>query len=369
MQRKAIGAFALAATLAGVSASAGTVEKFNVQFDETGYTLDNPPWTNTTDAEVSTAQHSTGTASLYVDSDTEVTYTPSASDVSVVSLDVYLTAGSTAPEFPNDAKLVIYLDSTGELKGRAKGDSNWTTIASNVQPNVWTNITMTFTSSTVTVKTKDGDYQAIGANVGSTITSVGFKGTGYIDNFVGSCEMNNYAYTDGNTGDGDGTEDAGSAVISVDQANHAVSFNYSGVSNMKFVRVYDSTGKYVTLRTTDNLGSIDTSKLSGTISKVVAYYGNNVSNVDSQTKTTPESAVVDNESGTMKVGVNVEAKSGVYYSLVDETGTTRIPNSSEVLATPAQDGATITLTAPVSETAWGAVKFKVKASDTSSASN
>lgn len=369
MQRKAIGAFALAATLAGVSSSANTLTSFSEDFE--GFSAGDTPttgWTIPADAAVVSAdQAAGGTQSLSIDTDSEVTFTPTADQVTTVKMDVYLTAGSTAPTWPTDAKLVIYLDNT-TLKGSVDG-STWTDIATGVSASTWTSIEMTFSAGSVAVKA--GNSAAVtlsNAAVPATVTSVGFSGTGFVDNFVGEYEYN-YAYDDSNT---DTTGESATADATITVNSGSVSFSYpsvatTGANAMKFVRVYDNTGKYVTLRTTGNSGSIDTSKLSGTISKVVAYYGENVSNVDSGTKTTPESAAVTIDGETPKVSVGVEAKSGVYYSLVDASG--NYIQDSEVLAQPDQDGTTITLKAPVSTTAWGAVKFKVKASDTSSASN
>lgn len=355
MKRTAIAA---AAILAGVAANAGTVDKFSEQFDD-NYTFDSARWTGVTgNAEVSTDQKTTGTHSLFIDSSDEVKYSPAATNVSVVSLDVYLTPGTDAPDLTKmgNPKLVIFLASDKNLKGCVDG-SNWETIASNVEGNTWTNLTMTFSAGSVTVKMADGTQKVFeNSGVPAKVTSVGFQGTGFVDNFVGKCEMNNYAYTDGDT-ETDG-ETSGSAEIGV--TGKLVTFDYPNVTGMQFVRVYDDNGKYVTLRVNGNSGTVDASKLSGTITKVVAYYGDKVSNVDSNTSVTPTSAEVTEEGGTVKVGVTVEAKSGVVYSLYDTVNHTYI---AEHVATPAEEKTEITLKAPVSDAAWGKVKFQVKASD------
>ena len=357
MKRTAIAA---AAILAGVAANAGTVDKFSEQFDD-NYTFDSARWTGVTgNAEVSTDQKTTGTHSLFIDSSDEVKYSPAATNVSVVSLDVYLTPGTDAPDLTKmgNPKLVIYLASDKNLKGCVDGTgTTWTTIASNVEGNTWTNLTMTFSAGSVTVAMADGTSQTLANNnVPGHVSEVGFQGTGFVDNFVGKCEMNNYAYTDDAGTDG---ETSGSAEIGVN--GNQVSFNYPGVTGMQFVRVYDDQGKYVTLRVNNNNGTVNVSKLKGTITKVVAYYGNSVSNVDGSTPTTPTAAAVSNETGTPKVDVTVNGKSGVYYTLVQPDGTVI---SDSVLVPPEKDNTPITLTAPVSKEAWGTVKFQVKATDT-----
>ena len=360
MKRTAIAA---AAILAGVAANAGTVDKFSEQFDN-NYTFDSARWTGVTgNAEVSTDQKTTGTHSLFIDSSEEVNYSPAATNVSVVSLDVYLTPGADAPDLKKiaNSKLVIYLATDKNLKGCVDG-SNWETIASNVEGNTWTNLTMTFSAGSVTVKMADGTQKVFeNSGVPATVTSVGFQGSGYVDNFVGKCQMNNYAYTDGDTGTAG--ETSGSAEIGVN--GNKVTFNYSNVTGMQFVRVYDDQGKYVTLRVNSNNGTVDVSKLKGTITKVVAYYGESVSNVDGSTPTTPTGAQVTNDNDTPTVGVTVNGKSGVYYTLVVPDTSTAITGSASVLVAPQNDGEPVTLTAPVSRNAWGTVKFQVKATDTS----
>ncbi len=362
MKRTAIAA----AAIVGVAAY-GATEKtaFTVDF-ESPYTLaGDSQWSNTTDAEIVTDQTKNSQV-LSIDSSDEVLYTPAvASQTSKVSLDVYLTPGTEAPTVPQDAKLVIYLNSSGALMGKAAGDANWTQIATGVQPNVWTNITMAFASTTVTV-TVGSSSETLGGNVElATVNSVGFKGTGLVDNFVGSYFKEYGAASSDSSSEG---SVASGATIEVNDSTKAVTFNYAGTAaagTVQFVRIYDDRGKYVTVRVNgSNNGSADASKLTGTITKVVAYYGDTVSNVDSSTPTTPTSAAVINDNG-MKVGVNVTGKSGVYYTLVVPDTSTAIAESVSVLVPPEKDGDQITLTAPVSQNAWGTVKFQVKATDTS----
>lgn len=361
MKRTAIAA----AAIVGVAAF-GATEKtaFTVDF-ESPYTLaGDSNWSNTTDNAVIVTDQTKNSQVLSIDSSDEVRYTPAVADqTSKVSLDVYLTPGTAAPEnVPQDAKLVIYLDVSGDLKGCVDG-STWETIASHVDGNTWTNLTMTFSAGSVTVKMADGTQKIFeNSGVPATVKSVGFQGTGFVDNFVGSYSKE-YGYaSDDSTA---GSEISG-ATIEVNDSTKAVSFDYTGTAaagTVKFVRIYDDQNNYVTVRVSGNSAeNVNASKLPGTITKVVAYYGESVSNVDGSTPTTPTSAAVTDETGTPKVDVTVNGKSGVYYTLVQPDGTVI---SDSVLVPPEKDNDPIKLTAPVSKEAWGTVKFKVKATDTS----
>ncbi len=354
-----------AAAIVGVAAYGRPTEKtaFTVDFESPFDIATDARWSNKTDAQVVTDQTKNSQV-LSIDSSDEVLYTPAVQgQTSKVSLDVYLTPGTEAPTVPSGAKLVIYLNNSGALMGKAAGDADWTPIATGVQPNVWTNITMAFESTTVTV-TVGSSSQTLGDSVElATVNSVGFQGTGLVDNFVGSYFKEYGAASSDSSSEG---SVASGATIEVNDSTKAVSFDYTGTAaagTVKFVRIYDDQNNYVTVRVSGNSAeNVNASKLPGTITKVVAYYGETVSNVDSNTSTTPTSAAVTDENGTPKVGVNVTGKSGVYYTLVQPNGTVI---SDSVLVAPEDDGEPVTLKAPVSRNAWGTVKFQVKATDTS----
>lgn len=372
MKRNAMGAFALAAAFAGVAASANTLTAFGTYTFDDDATGSAPAasdgtWAVPTGdiAEVTADKYKGDSGkSLAIDAAGEVTFTPSANNADKVSLDVYLTpaaAGADAPDIPQDAKLVVYLDSEGNLKGAKGGDSTYTTIKTGVTGNAWVKLDLAFDGNNATVSV-DGVAGTPIASSATTVTSVGFSGTGYVDNFVGTYEYN-YAY------DNNGGSDTAASRASIEVSGKTVTFNYAGTAaagTVKFVRVYDAVGNYVTLRTTDNNGTIDATKLKGDVTKVVAFYGDDVSAVP-QAAPAVTTASVENNAVTVGLGA---ALSGVTYSVVDPSGnaisgaTVKVGNTTVDGAVPPEnDGETLSISVPASQTDWGSVKFKVKVSD------
>ena len=358
MKHNAFTALSMAAALV-VAGSAGATE-FSMNF-ETGTALPSGEgtWTVPTgDASAVVAvpdgaPDKCGEQSLQLDTgDAELTYTPISTDVSILELDVCFVGADTPPDATDfDGKTMVYLDVTDEsvpvLKAWANG--TWNTLNPSgvtISNGGWYKLRMEFDGNTVTYKVNDiaaGSVQLTSGTFGK-VESVGFKGTGLIDNFVGD-KGGISGYTDDGTG-----ENAGNAVAF---ENGVVTGSFETTA-LKFIRVYNG-NNYVTLRYTDSQ-AITLPANFGTPTKVVAYYGDGVS---ATTGITPEATDVAVDNGT--VTVTFTAKSGVYYWLKDVSDNSSLAGTATAIA-PNAEGV-ITLTFDADSHAWGVKKFQLVVDD------
>ena len=171
-----------------------------------------------------------------------------------------------------------------------------------------------------------------------------------VDNFVGD-----KAGIPGYADDGDGEEGDNAASFE----NGVVTGSFA-TANLQFIRVYNG-NNYVTLRYTDSQ-AITLPANFGTPTKVVAYYGDEVSAIpDDMTSVAATAVTVEDltDDGVDNPTINVSLTglvSGLYYKAVS-------PDEQTVYATklvaPNEDGTTATLTIAPEATAWGVKKFKL----------
>ena len=141
-------------------------------------------------------------------------------------------------------------------------------------------------------------------------------------------------------------------------ANGVVSTALSGVSDIRFIRAYSADG-FVTLRTSDASNTFALPAGFGTVTKVVAYCGENV--------TATAGAVpslfprVDRTAEKPCAAGSFAVKSGVYYSLEVNGVRTALYDNKPVA--PAEDGVSLDYSVPVSPDPWGVVKFRIIVSD------
>lgn len=281
----------------------------------------------------------------------------------LLQMQVYLVASEEAPTVDNSAQTAVYLDSAASGTLKAKIGNGWETLSTGVNAG-WHNITilMDYTDTQKVFFELDGNPvgNVNGYATGSSaekVSGLGFKGSGYVDNFVGkavnpAAEPLPPMYDD----EGDG-EAASTTVASTDTTAKTVTFNTTkGSDAIKFIRVYDTDGGYKTLRYTD-----DATVCYAGASKVVAYYGDDVSNVEAADEPVPVVAIA----GTSASVSVANPKTGVYYGLYNVTSGDPVYVDSFLvdIDDDVSDAMGFDTAIPVSSADWGVVKFTVKASD------
>ena len=363
MKHNALTALSLAAAL--VVAGSAQASEFSIDFETAGYALTPANnWTQSQDdnsAIVATnnTRDVESTKSLLLDTgDAELTYavTNVSDDVTILTMDVCFVGADSIPDTTGfTGQTMLYLDISGNdpvVKAYTAG-SGWVPLEGSVADGSWHTVRMEFSASSVAFFL-DGNSTAAGTATLSNFTkvsSVGFKGTGMVDNFVGD-----KAGIPGATDDGSGEQAGNSA--SYDSTTGVVTGAFETTLNgddLEFIRVYNSTG-YVTLRY-DDAQAVTLPAGFGTPTKVVAYYGDDVSAVPDNMQVAAESVTVDQ--GQIKVEID-GLVSGVYYKLVDaDTGTT----IDSKLVAPAQEGGETVFSFAPAPTDWGVKKFKIVVSD------
>lgn len=358
----------LAAGVLCFALQAGAAEVTNEWFSVDFTTAMDTKWTQSDedDSAIVTAEIPSGgkhAAALKLETNgEELVYTPDASSGSVktvLEMQVYLVGSDEVPQIADGAQTAVYLDTQDDtvsvLKAYVAGE--WVALADNVAPG-WHDVTIIMDYSDVQKAFFELDGSPVGRSTGyetgssaTAVASLGFKGSGYIDNFVGNSVIDAPPFYD-DEGEGEGE----TTIASVDGVNKTVTFNTDKSGDaLKFIRVYTSETEYKTLRYTD----LATVNYDGAV-KVVAYYGNSVSNVD--TDDAPAAAVsLEGDTATVSVG---NVKSGLYYGLYMLDGDSSVCVDS-FLAGIDDDGkpSAFDQTITASSDDWGVVKFCVKASD------
>ena len=347
MKQTTLFALAAASSFACVSASAA-IQAFNDDCSEVGVR-----WSDQTGDYV-TSDGSKVTVDT--DTTTEVsyytTYDGTASGTKVVTVldfDVTFTAATSRPDWQEGAQFQLYVSSSGNVMAMVN-DTSSNDVDLGVTNAGLTHVTITKSGNSFSVKVGNNTAATVSPASGSAseLTSVGFLGTGTVDNFVGS-----YGSTATNEGSSDTT--SGSALVS----GNTVTGSFATTVNnnaLKFIKVTTSKGTY-TLRYKDGQ-RIALPSDAGTVQSVVAYYGDNVTAIPAEYA--PAVDQVADDSG--KVGVSVVAESGVYYSL--KAGDKVV---AKELVAPADQGKKISLTfnpaAFASKTDWGKTTITFQATD------
>lgn len=356
MKHNAFTALSLAAALV-VAGSAGATG-FTVDFETQGYALNEAnAWNRPAGDESSiietnvTFRGTASTKSLSLDTgDGELSYTNDFSDVSVLTMDVCFVAADTDPDTTGfDGKTMVYLNETNNTLRAFTGASGWKTLTGSFSADTWYQLKMEFKGTKVV-------YSVNGTPVGtndlaasfSSIQSVGFKGTGFVDNFVGD-KAGIPAYVDNNV----------NATATYDNGSVSVTFSgYDGT--IQYIEVEDSTGKKVYLRGDNPTALINVSKLNGNIRSVKAHTQGSLATSCGVTPTA-SAVAVDTTEQKPQIKITVpNAVSGLYYTPFGPDGKA-LANSVEIL--PEADGDPATLSVPAATGDWGVVKFQIVASD------
>ena len=214
----------------------------------------------------------------------------------------------------------------------------------------------------------------------TTVNSVSFKGTGYIDNFVGKTvdiTADGPTFNPPQVSTNRVPAVAGGTIdtTSVPGTLFADFDDTLGGEVLRYVQLVGQAGAYVrTYRTSDgDAAKFDVSGLAPGSYTITAYYGDAPSVVPlgytpaaSATNSIPAAAVVDDNG--KKLRVNVAPKSGLYYTLFVGTDSV-LPGdlsaaAASTLAMPAhEDAGTLQIDMPAPTTANGVNLIKIYASD------
>lgn len=399
MKNSALVSILSASVLAAASsASAGTLttstDWFNVSFDDytigsaaTAQTETNGVWSAKTDvSEVvdATSLGATGNALSLSGTDEELVFTPTAftpaSDMTVtgmgISLNVYLNGSESDPVPPESCQTQFYLNTAGTtpvLKAYQPSDQTWVDLSCTVDDQSWVNIaveTSEENGSYIGKVTVDGEYagQVILGKATTTIESVSFFGTGYVNKFSGVA-LSSVTIPDVSVSEGADPSSGGSVTL-LDSGEISVAFNnqLDNGNMLRFVSVTQD-GKTVNYRvnatTAGEWSEIFDRLGTGTIT---AYYGPDVSAIPAgyeveiaSNESTPAMSVA--EDGTVTFNM-INRVSGLYYSMgiVNNDGTLTVVQDS-TLVDVADHGTAGTYSVNASAEDWGVVRIKFLASD------
>lgn len=399
MKNSALVSILSASVLAAASsASAGTLttstDWFNVSFDDytigsaaTAQTETNGVWSATTDvSEVvdATSLGATGNALSLSGTDEELVFTPTAftpaSDMTVtgmgISVNVYLNGSETDPVSPESCQTQFYLNTAGTtpvLKAYQPSDQTWVDLSCTVADQSWVNIaveTSEENGSYIGKVTVDDVYagQVILGKATTTIESVSFLGTGYVNKLSGVA-LSSVTIPDVSVSEGADPSSGGSVTL-LDSGEISVAFNNQLDSGnmLRFVSVTQD-GKTVNYRvnatTAGEWSEIFDRLGTGTIT---AYYGPDVSAIPAgyeveiaSNESTPAASVA--EDGTVTFNM-INRVSGLYYSMgiVNNDGTLTVVQDS-TLVDAADHGTAGTYSVNASAEDWGVVRIKFLASD------
>lgn len=381
-----------------LSAQAGKVKTFDINFDD--YPANAAPsgsvaggaWTPGT-GDGSYVDVKSGTdRQLVLDaaSNAALTFVPAEENTTTIEMDVQFFGASEAPATSLEGtQAALYLNKTSGLQVSVAGRpftafvDDTTQQAPTVAEKAWYKLTITFaygTGTTIVLANDQGTtlatYKSASTVSGkSGVVGVDFYGSGFVDNFVGSCSyvIDSATATDTDTA-GDTASDTDMTIANGVLTTEFAS-NLDGTGALKFIKVSgtDSNGAPIT-RTLRVVGDNQAIAISAagfaSVSKVVAYYGNDVSAVSSGDATT--TPAVTTTGGTTKItgSVTATAKSGVYYGLVVDgsvsvdalklDGSTLSPSTP---VAPQDHGKALTYEISPSSANYGVKKFKIVASD------
>lgn len=363
MKHNAFTALSLAAALV-VAGSAQATPEFSINFENNYELTTQNGWTVPTGDASAVADapspaptgFTLGNKVLSLDTgDGELNYAPNSQNVTILEMDVCFVGADSAPDTEGfNGQTMLYLDISGNdpvVKAYTTAEGDWVTLTGSVADGSWHKVRMEFSASAVAFFLDGTAAGTADLTSFTKVQSVGFKGTGMVDNFVGDkAGIPGATTTDGTN------ETAGNSASFV---NGVVTGDFS-TTDLQFIRVYNG-NNYVTLRYTDSQ-AITLPANFGTPTKVVAYYGDEVSaipdDMTSVAATTVEVEDLTND-GVDNPTINVSLTglvSGLYYKAVS-------PDEQTVYATklvaPNEDGTSATLTIAPEATAWGVKKFKL----------
>ena len=374
-----------------LSAQAGKVKTFDINFDD--YPANAAPsgsvaggaWTPGTGDGSYVDVKSGSDRQLVLDaaSNDPLTFAPSEATTTTIEMEVQFFGASEAPATSLEGtQAALYLNKTSGLQVSVAGVpftafvDDTTQQAPTVAEKTWYKLTITFaygTGTTIVLANAQGTtlatYKSASTVSGkSGVEGVDFYGSGFVDNFVGSCSYAIDSATDTDTDTAGDTPSDTDMTIANGVLKTKFAPTLDGTGDLKFITVTDATGKTRTLRVpANNQGtqSFNTSSL-GNITKVVAYYGDKVT---ATVGAVDDATVPTLDSKTHKVSGSVTAKSGVYYALSvnGQIQPLKHGNAEVSVSTPipetVEDDYTLSYEISPESTGYGVKKFKIVASD------
>lgn len=376
-----------------LSAQAGKVTTFNIDFEDG--TVGNAP---TAAESVGTWVLGSGEAAIaiadgnkYLELDTPtnsaVQFEPAKVGTSKIEMDVQFVGTSEEPlASRTGTQAALFLKRNGattNLYLSVNGGAFANTLIS-VDEGEWYKVQLVFdyTSSqksvALSVFTSGGSQvgSTYSANSGTTATGivgVDFYGSGKVDNFIGQYAeySGEIPMSSSTSSSSDGSSTNTTATISNGYLNPNFAATYGGDA-IKFIKVEGTidgvAGQTRILRVVGGNQNIAVQAAGfDSISKVVAYYGNDVTATTGVTvTTTPAAASNGAVTGT------VTAKSGLYYAVekvevangTTTTTKTALNNNNPVAPeAEGEEAGTLPYSVNPSSAGYGVVKFKIVASD------
>ena len=184
-------------SLVGGASTAQAIDVFRVDFESPTYTAGTHP-SNTTDTcgswlpvaadDESTVVATNSSQALLVNTvENEIKFTPTSTDATHLSVLMTMMPSAEPPAFNGDAKVLLYFNGESNKVYVSFWGGAWTNLAASVTTGETYAVELDFTPTTTAIKIDTNDAETFEvANSSSTVRAVGFKGSGLVDDIVGS---------------------------------------------------------------------------------------------------------------------------------------------------------------------------------------
>lgn len=330
-----------------------------------------------------------------------LTWTPTAATGNIVLLDadVYMVGSDQAPSpSSGTVQTEVYLTNTVSSSylcahvGNGVGGNTWVQLAGVAVTNqTWIRLRIEIdydqTPNKVSYQVNGILMDEAGAGTQTSfpvmtdgasqtsVSSVSFMGTGYLDNFVGrtvAITADGPTFTTGNnTNSVTGATGGSNYSVDEDSVNATFIGSIPGVGDIRYITLTDGAGYARTIRTSvGGTFSFSTADLSAGTYSIVGFYGTAPTLTAgvvpaAETVGVNKAAEVVEVGGAKKLSVTVVPKSGLYYTLfVGANPNSLTAGANSVLAGPAdQDAGFMKMAMPVPAQANGVNIIKIYASD------
>ncbi len=187
-------------SLVGGASTAQAIDVFRVDFES--YTADTHP-SNTTDTcgswlsvaglsvaaddESTVVATNSGQALLVNTVESEIKFTPTSTNATHLSVLMTMMPSAEPPATNDTAKVLLYFNGESNKVYVSFWGGAWTNLAASVTTGETCTVELDFTPTTTEIKIGANDAETFEvANSSSTVRAVGFKGSGLVDDIVGS---------------------------------------------------------------------------------------------------------------------------------------------------------------------------------------
>ena len=184
-------------SLVGGASTAQAIDVFRVDFESPTYTADTHP-SNTTDTcgswlpvaaddESTVVATNSGQALLVNTVESEIKFTPASTTATHLSVLMSMMPSAEPPAFNDSAKVLLYFNGESNKVYVSFWGGAWTNLAASVTTGETYTVELDFTPTTTAIKIGANDAETFEvSNSSSTVQAVGFKGSGLVDDIVGS---------------------------------------------------------------------------------------------------------------------------------------------------------------------------------------